>query len=114
MELNATHQLHIVRHHVPVHFLAGDRHLGPQQAARRLTSGCESFRQQRVEDIRDRRPKLGFHASAPINAAQIVVDLFALRRIARDTLAVAELGDPRLDAGRYLTDLRAKLLGLTA
>ncbi len=114
MQLDASHQLHVVRHHVPVHLLTGDSDLGPEETARGFANGGKGFGQQLVEDVGDRGTKLRFDSAAPIDPAQLVVQLLALGGIGGDALPVSEISDARFDVGRDLADARAELLGLTA
>ncbi len=114
VQLDATHQLHVVRHHVPLHLLAGNHHLGSDQPARCLTSCCERLGKKLVQHSCNRGTKLGFRASAAIDAAQLVVDLLTSGGIGGDAFLLPELRDARLDLARALPDAGAELLRLGA
>ena len=78
MQLNAAHELHIVRHHVPDELMAGDHHGRPEETATGDADRGERLGKDLVERLRDGRPQLSFDATPPIAAAKLHVDLLAL------------------------------------
>ena len=115
VELDAAHQLDVVRHHVPLEVTSGHVDRRAHQPSRRLANGGERLGQELVERLGDRAPQLALHAAAshraPLSSLSSRSRSVGLRRRA---LLLLELGDAGLELRRALPQDAAELLRLTA
>jgi len=114
VELDAAHQLDVVRHHVPLEVAPGDVHRGAEQAARRLAHRGERLGQDLVERVGDRAPQLALHAAAAVGACELVVEPLTLGRVGGRPLLLPQLGRRRRQGARPLLEQLAEFRGLAA
>jgi len=114
MQLDTTHQLHVVVHHVPLHLPAGDHDGRTEQASRRFANGREGFRQKLVEHFSDGFAKLAFDAAASIGTTQLYVDGLPLCGVGSRLLLFLQLGDTRFELAGLFENPRPEFRGLAA
>src|SRR5688572_30719514 len=112
MKLDAADELHIVRHHVPLDFMAGDGELRAQETARRLSNRREHFREELFQRVRGQLAELALESTSPVGTSELIVDHLALGGLARDALLFLELGDAALQLLHPLADDLTELLRL--
>jgi hypothetical protein len=89
VQLDPTHELHVVWDHVPRQLVPRDHDFGPDEAAAGLTNGRERLGQDLVEHFRGLAAELGLDAAAAIRSTQLVVDALPVCRIRCDALPLA-------------------------